>query len=343
MLIEFYHRLAQTLDLGLPVLSALDENAKVLPSKPLRAIINEVRVAVEGGNSLHEALERFPDVFHKFDLSIIKLGEKSGVLPKSIKDLAEFLEWKEEITAIIKRAAIYPSFIFTAILGVIAVWIGYVLPQMATVLTEMGIDLPGITKLVLTTSIFVQGNWIKLFLVALAVPIILWFVHRTPRGGVLIHWIILKIPLIGSITSNIALTRFSRNFATMYESGMSMSGIFSILADSVLGNRFLEGRLAMAYEEIQQGRSLADGLENVGGFPPLLVGAVRNGETTGTLDSAFMRLSEYYDEEVKKTVGALLSALEPITVVLLGGIFGLIILSILLPLYDVISEIGQTY
>lgn len=343
ILIEFYHRLSQTLDLGLPVLSALDENAKILPSKALREIINEVRVAIEGGNTLYEAMERFPDVFHKFDLSLVKLGEKSGVLPKSIKDLAEFLEWKEEISSLMKRAAIYPAFIFTAILGVIAVWIGYVLPQMATVLTEMGIELPTITRIVLTTSLFVQENWVLMFLTALAIPVILWLIQKDPRGGILIHRLILRIPLIGRITTNIALTRFCRNFATMYDSGMSMSGIFGILTDNVLGNKFLESRLSEAYEEIQQGRNLADGLEEVGGFPPLLIGAIRNGETTGTLDSAFIRLSDYYDEEVKKTVGALLAALEPITIILLGAIFGIIILSILLPLYGVISELGEAY
>ena len=98
MLIELYHRLAQTLELGLPMLAALDENARVLPSKPLRAILSEMRVAIEGGNSLHSAMERFPAVFSRFDLSIIKLGERSGVLPKSLEELALFLEWKEEIT-----------------------------------------------------------------------------------------------------------------------------------------------------------------------------------------------------------------------------------------------------
>jgi len=343
MLIELYHRLAQTLELGLPMLAALDENARVLPSKPLRAILSEMRVAIEGGNSLHSAMERFPAVFSRFDLSIIKLGERSGVLPKRLEELALFLEWKEEITGLIRRASIYPAFIFVAITAVIGVWIGYVLPQMASVLNEMGITLPEITKHVLALSQFVTGNWIKLGAAALSTAAAIALVSRTPRGRVLLHRALLRVPIVGNIAGKIAFTRLSRNFATMYESGMPLASIFELLCDDVLGNSYLEDRLGATFEEIQHGRSLAEGMEAAGGFPTLLVGAVRNGETTGTLGRAFNRLSDYYDAEVKKAVASLLAAVEPITITLLGGVFGIIILSILLPLYDVISEVGKTY
>ncbi len=343
MLIELYHRLAQTLDLGLPMLEALDENARVLPSKPLRAILSEMRVAIEGGNNLHSAMERFPAVFTRFDLSIIKLGERSGELPKSLEDLARFLEWKEEISGLIRRASIYPAFIFVAITAVIGVWIGYVLPQMATVLEEMGIVLPDMTRYVLAISRFVTAHWLGMIGGLAMVGGGIMAALKTSRGRVVVHRVLLRVPIVGSIAAKIAFTRLSRNFATMYESGMLLADIFELLCNDVLGNSYLEDRLDVAFQEIQHGRSLADGMEAAGGFPTLLVGAVRNGESTGTLGRAFRRLSDYYDAEVKKTVAALLSAVEPITITLLGGVFGIIILSILLPLYDVISEIGQSY
>ncbi|MBU0987869.1 MAG: type II secretion system F family protein [Proteobacteria bacterium] len=338
LLIEFYHRLSQTLEMGLPLLSALEENAKILPSKFFSKVIIEVKVAIEGGRSLHEAMGRYPKVFNKLDLAIIRLGEQSGVLPKSMKDLADFLEWKEDIRSTIKRATIYPSFIILVIIAVIGVWVGYVLPQMAILLKEMGVALPQVTRMVLNTSLFFQKNWLWILVVFLAVFASLFLAQKTKKGGILFHRFLLEVPIIGAIARNIALARLSHNFATMYQSGMTINNIFEILTDDVLGNRYLEARLKRAFQEIQRGQPIAGGFEAAGGFPPLLLGAIKNGEMTGTLDSSFNRLGDYYDGEVKRTVQAMVNALEPLTTIFLGGVFAIIVLSIMLPLYDVIGQ-----
>jgi type IV pilus assembly protein PilC len=342
-LIEFYHRLAQTLDLGLPILAALDENAKVLPSAPLRKMIREIKVTIEGGATLFEALRRFPKTFQKFELSVVKMGEQSGVLPASLRNLAEFLEWKDEIRSLVKRATIYPAFILVAITGVIGVWVGYVLPQMAKVLVEMGVELPALTRGVMAVSSFLRLHWAGMLGLSIAILIGVTLTLRHKRGRVLLHQVFLHMPIAGNVAKSIALSRMTRNFATMYESGMNMKTIFGILTDDVLGNKYLEEELAHAYTAIEQGKSIADAIESTGAFPPLLLGAIRNGESTGTLGDVLARLSEYYDVEVKKTVDTLLSALEPLVIVALGTVFGVIILSILLPLYGVVGEMGQSY
>ena len=342
-LIEFYHRLAQTLDLGLPILAALDENAKVLPSAPLRKMIREIKVTIEGGSTLFEALRRFPATFQKFELSVVKMGEQSGVLPASLRSIAEFLEWKDEIRGLVKRATIYPAFILVAITGVIGVWVGYVLPQMAKVLVEMDVELPALTRAVMAVSAFLRGHWGGLLGLVIAIPVGILAALRTERGQILLHKVLLRTPVAGNVAMNIALTRMTRNFSTMYESGMNMKAIFNILTDDVLGNRYLETQLGRAYQAIEQGKSIADAIESTGAFPPLLLGAIRNGESTGTLGDVLARLSEYYDVEVKKTVDTLLSALEPLVIVALGTVFGVIILSILLPLYGVVGDMGQSY
>ena len=135
IIIEFYRRFSQTLDMGLPVLTGLDENAKSIPSKALKKTIEEISGALEDGKTLYEAMKGFPKIFPKLDLAIVRIGEQSGTLPKCLKDMADFLEWKEGITSTIKRATIYPCFIIVAVTAVIAVWVGYVLPQMAGLLT----------------------------------------------------------------------------------------------------------------------------------------------------------------------------------------------------------------
>jgi len=338
-LIEFYYRLSQTLQLGLPMLSALEENEKIIPTAYFRKIIEEIRMSIEAGNSLYEAMAQYPRVFEPLDLAIVRLGEETGVLPGSLKELAEFIEWKEDIRSTLKRAAIYPSFIILAIVAVIGVWVGYVLPQMAVLLTDMGVALPGVTQVVLNVSTFTQTYWLWILGGFLLTFFLAYLYQKTPQGKVLFHRYVLKLPLFGGILANIALARLSHNFATMYTAGMTINNIFEILSDRILGNRFLELQLKNAYDDIQRGESISDAMAAAKGFPTLLIGAVRNGENTGTIDEAFKRLGTYYDGEVKRNVQTMINALEPMSIIVLGGIFGLIALSIMLPLYDVIAEI----
>ncbi len=343
LLIELYRRLSQTLEMGLPIVTALEENSKMLPSKSLKQTLSEVRLGIEGGHSLHETVSRFPLVFNKLDLSIIQIGEQAGLMPQCLKDLSDFHEWKEDIRSTIKKAAIYPCFVLVALTAVIGVWVAYVLPQMTTLLKEMGAVIPGVTQFVLTTSHFIKSNWIWLIIGVAAIAAVLFLMQRSPKGVVILHKYLLQLPLVGKVAQNIALARLGHYFATMYNAGMSINIIFEILTDGVLGNKYLESRMIEAYRDVQLGHTIAMSFKRAGGFPLLLIGGIKNGETTGTLDEAFKRLGEYYDGEVKRSVQTMLSNIEPITIFVLGGVFGLIILSILLPLYDVMGEFGNAY
>jgi type IV pilus assembly protein PilC len=160
---------------------------------------------------------------------------------------------------------------------------------------------------------------------------------------VAVHRRLLSLPVLGGIARNMALTRLCHNFATMIASGMTIKSIFQTLSQGAIGNRYLEDRLAAAHQEIERGESIAGGFEKAGGFPSLLLGAIRNGESTGTIDESFKRMGEHYDREVKRNTQVLVNAIEPIAIFSLGGVFGIIVLSILLPLYDVIGDLGKAY
>ncbi len=343
LLIEFYHRFSQTLSMGLPVLTGLDENAKVIPSKPLKRVLEEMRVALEDGKTLHDAMSQFPSVFTKLDLGIISMGEQSGVLPECLDSLAEFLEWKEGIRSMIKRATIYPCFIMVTIVAVIGVWVGYVLPQLATMLSDMGVTLPPFTLGILATSQFLETNWAWMLLGIVVSVVLFSLSQKTEKGKYVFHKYILRVPVIGNVVNNIAIARLSQNFATMHRSGITINKIFEILTDNVIGNRYLESQTAKAYQELQAGQSLSESFEKVGGFPPLLLGSIRHGETTGKLDDAFKRLGDFFDGEVKRTVQIMVDSMEPLTLFVLGGVFAVIILSIFLPLYDVVGGFMQSY
>jgi type II secretory pathway component PulF len=340
---EFYHRLSQTMEIGLPILSALEENSRYLPSRPMRHISGEIKVAVEGGRTLYEAMGAQPQIFKKLDLAIIRMGEQTGVLPACLKQLAAFLEWKNDLHANIRKATIYPSFVIVAIMAVLGVWVGYVLPQMVGVLAEMDVAIPRATLAVLSLAEFVKQNAVWILAATVLATGSVYVYQRTYRGGLHFDRVLLDLPLLGRVMHNIALARLCHNFATMFGAGMAIQQIFNALSDNGLGNRYIEERLAFALKVIEGGESISSALENAGGYPALLIGAVRNGETTGTLDQSFKRLGDYFDQEVKRTVQSLLSAIEPLAIVALGAVFGLIVLSILLPLYDVMGSMGNAY
>ena len=343
LLIELYRRLSQTLEMGLPIITALEENSKMLPSRVMKKTLDEIRVSIQSGKTIHEAISRHENIFTKLDLGIILVGEQAGIMPKCFNDLADLHEWKERIKSTINKAAIYPCFVMLALLAVVGVWVGYVLPQMASLLTEMGVAIPLVTKIVLNVSIFIHANWKWLMGSFAAIGVMIYLLGRHREGAIILQKYLLQIPWIGRILYYTAMARLCHYFAAMHDSGMSLSAIFDILTNGVVGNRYLESRIAKVHEVIQLGSSIADSFKKVSGFPALLISGIRNGETTGMLDDAFTRLGNYYDEEVKRSVQTMLSNIEPLTIILMGGVFGVIILSILLPLYDVFGQLGQSY
>lgn len=342
-LLMFYTRLAQSLDVGLPIIPTLEENAKVVVSPVLRKIIQEIIISLEEGNNLMQSLQKFPQVFSELEVSLIGMGEQSGVLSQSLKDLAEYLEWKENLRATIKKASIYPCFVLVAIGGVIAVWVGYLLPQMSSLLKDMGVEIPTLTQMVFSTSLFIQQHWQWMTGLLFGLLAGTFVFRRTEKGRLLFDRWFLSLPLIGTVAAEIAYTRLSRNFSVMMRIGIPVNRIFEHLARGILGNRYLEARLAAAHQNLQKGMVLSRSFERAGGFPILLLGAIRNGERSGTLEDSFRRMADFYDVGAKRAVEAMVAAIGPLMVVVLGGIFAVVILSIMLPLYDVLGGAGGAY
>lgn len=343
MRIELFHRLGQSLGMGIPIVTAVTELGEMLPSPALKAILDELRVSIEGGQGLSEAMETFPEVFDKLALGLVRMGEETGELPAALASLAAFAEWKEDIRSTIRRAIIYPSFIAASMSATVGVWVGYVLPQMAGLLSEMAVELPAVTRVLLDVSLFAQAQWAPMLGGALLVVVVVILAARAPASRAWMDRQMLRIPIVGELALGLAVARLSHNFATAYGAGMTVTAILGLLGDEALGNLYLEGRVRSTRSAVEQGATLSQALEKVGGFPPMMVGAVRSGESVGAIDGAFKRLGDYYDGEVRRGVATLIGALEPLTLFVLGGLFGLIILSIMLPLYDVIGQADKAY
>ena len=336
----FYSRVAEALAVNLPIITVLEENAMALGSPPLRRTILEIKAHLEEGLPLAEAMQKFPGVFSELEISMAALGEQTGTLPQCLKDLAEFIEWRENLKSTIMTASIYPAFVLICLGFVIAVWIGKVLPNMAQMLIDMGVQLPIMTRILLVLSRLLQEYWLVALLLIGAVMLWTYLIIKTPRGRIAWDRSLLQLPLVGKVVHQIALTRLTKNFAVMMKGGLAVNRIFDILIAGVLGNRYLEGQLQLVQEYLQTGLRLSESFERVGGFPILLIGEIRNGETTGTLEQSFERVTRFFDNETNRAVKGMLAAFGPTVVVILGVIFGVVILSILLPLYDVIGGVN---
>ena len=335
----FYSRLSQALEVDLPIISILEENAMALASPGLRRVILEVKLMMEEGHSLAKSMEHFPHIFSDLEVSLVAMGEETGTLPQTLKELAEFIEWREDLKSTIKTASIYPAFVLVALGAVVAVWIGYIMPQMANLLVEMGVTLPLMTRIVLFTSKMVQSYWLPTLAVMIGAGAAFYTFLQSPKGRLKFDEWLLQVPLIGKVAENIALTRLTKNFAVMMKGGLPVNKIFAIIARGVLGNRYLEARLLRVQEHLQRGLRMSECFDRAGGFPLLLIGEVRNGESTGTLDQSFERVTSFFDQEAKRSVQGMIAAFGPLIVVILGGIFGIVILSVLMPLYDVIGGV----
>ncbi len=342
-LIEFYQRLSESLEVGLPLLSSLEENVKLTASKRLARSIERLKIDVENGLTLSQAMNQQPGIFDSLQIGIVAMGEKSGTLPEALKHLADFLEWKYRQKSLLKRASIYPVFIFFTVLIVIAIWVGYVLPQVGGFLQSMRIELPAVTRIVIRTSSWVQKNWIHIISSIAGLAIAFFLAKKTRWGSVKYDQFLLKLPLVGRIVLNSCLSRIGHYFSVMLEAGMTLVSIFELMTDGIVGNKYVEIQLGDAFEQIKQGKQFFEAFKMGKSFPDLFLGAIKTGEQAGKLADTFKRLGVYYDKEVKRSVKFLLAAFEPAVIVFLGVFFGIIIIAILSPLYDVIGKIAKVY
>lgn len=342
-LIEFYQRLSESLQVGLPLLATLEENIKLSSSKRLARTIEKVKIDIENGLSLSQAMTQKSQVFDPLQVGLVAMGEQSGTLPDAMKHLADFLEWKYQQKSLIKRSAIYPIFILGVVLCVVGIWVGYVLPQLGSFFLNMQIDLPTTTKIVIGTSLWVQNNWFFIIGAAALLFLFMWAFRKSQYGRIQIDKYMLKVPLIGPVVQNSSLSRIGHYFSVMLEAGISLVTIFEMVTDGILGNKFIELQLKKVYEQIEAGKQFFEAFKMRKTFPDLFLGAIKTGEQAGTLADTFRRLGFYYDKEVKRSVKFMIAAFEPTVIVVLGSFFGIIILAILSPLYDIISKVGKVY
>jgi type IV pilus assembly protein PilC len=339
-LIGFCFHMEQVSRAGLPMLEALTDLRDSMSHAGFREVLASLISAVEGGKKLSQAMEDHPSTFDDVFVSLVAVGEETGELAEVMGKLTESLKWQDELVAQAKSIIIYPAFVGVVVLSVLMFMMIYVVPQMVDFIQEMGQELPLHTRALIGLSNFLVGNWYWVIPAPpLTIFMISWHANRNERMRFRVDGWKLRFWYTGPIISKIILSRFASYFALLYSSGLDVLAALKISED-IAGNAVIKDALEKITVAITGGKSLSAGIESTGLFPPLIVRMVSMGEATGRLDTALSNVSYFYDREVNESIDHLKAMIEPAMTVVLGAIMAWVMLSVLGPIYETISNIG---
>ncbi len=312
------------------LLSAETENPQ------LQIVLNEVVEDLQAGTSISRALSNHPEVFSSFYVNLVRSGEESGSLEKSFDYLADYLDREYEVVSKARNSLVYPAFVVSIFFVVMGLMLTLVIPSIATILTESGQELPIYTKIVISISdFFVQYIGVILVLIAGA-GAGYWRFSRTEVGRRTIDEFVISIPYIGDLQQKLLLTRICDNMATMLSSGISIVQAIEVTAD-VVDNTVYKEILEATLAEVRGGRSFADAIGEYREIPGILSQMAKVGEETGSLSNILTTLSRFYRREVNTAVDTLISLIEPAMIVFLGLGVGVLLASVLMPIYNLTS------
>lgn len=334
----FTRQFATMINSGLPLVQALDILAKQTENKALSEVTQQVVYDVESGNTLADALEKHPNAFSQLFVNMVAAGEAGGILDTILLRLATFLEKNDAIVRKVKGAMIYPAVIFSVAGIAVVVLLIFVIPTFQNMFASVGLTLPLPTRVVIMMSDILQNYWLFMGGGAVAVFFLIRRYYATEGGKLVIDRLMLQLPVLGDMLRKSAVSRFTRTLGTLLASGVSILEGLEITARTA-GNRVIHDAVMMSRGSIAGGETIAAPLEESGVFPPMVTSMIAVGEATGGLDEMLSKIADFYDDEVDAAVGALLSLMEPIMIVVLGVVVGGMIVAMYLPIFDMINAV----
>jgi len=339
-LVIFSRQFATMVNAGINILKCLDILEAQTKDPVLKPVITEVRKDVVAGASLTDALTKHPKVFSKLFISMVRAAEVGGILDLILDRLATFLEKEQEVIGRIKGAMVYPVCVLIfAIFMVIAMFI-FVLPTFKQIFAETGAELPLITKMLFMISDFIRGNWFLLPTVPIVGVLAFRWYYSTDQGRWNIDKLKLRIPVVGELIQKMAISRFSRTFGTLVNSGVPVLRSLEIVAETA-GNVVISKAVDEARNSVREGQRVSQPLAASGIFPQMVTQMMDIGEETGRMSDMLIKVATFYDNEVDVAVKALTSLIEPMLIIVLGGIVGFIVGSIMVPMFSMIGAIQK--
>ncbi len=332
-------QLATMVVAGLPLTKALELLEQQTKSKLFKKTLSDVVRDIDGGLSLSKSLEKYPNVFPRLYISLIKAGEASGNLDKILVKLADSLESQVEFKAKIKGALIYPIIILFAMAGVMVIMMVFVIPQMKEVYSGLGADLPITTVALIALSDFMVNQWYLCILIAAAFVFAYRWFAKTLRGRYLLADVYNKLPVFGKLSTEVQLTSFIETLSLLISSGVPILDAIDISKETLTNIRFQEAVASIA-QSIEKGQTMAEAVKRQPVFPVIVPQMIAIGEETGKLDEVLAKVGKSFNDESSATVKNLSTALEPLIMIFLGVGVGFLIFALILPIYAVLNSVG---
>ena len=351
ILTQFTRQLSTLQDAGLPLLRSLVILEQQQKPGKLKTILLDVVEDVESGTSLSDAMSKHPKAFDRLYTKMVAAGEIGGVLDLILQRLANFMEKSERLKARIKGAMIYPICVIVVAVAIVTGIMYFVIPKFKDIFNDFDVTLPGLTLWLIDASLWVAGTpesgqqAIPGYVWIMASPFLIYFffalIRKTKPGRAAFDIILMKIPVIGTLVEKTSVARFTRTLGTLIAAGVPILEAVLITRDTS-GNHVYEKALNEVHDSIREGESVAAPLREAKVCDSIVVNMIEVGEETGDLDIMLVKVADNYDEEVDVAVSALLSLLEPLLVVVLGGIVGTIVLALFVPLVKMIESVSDT-
>ena len=335
-IVIFTRQFATMINSGLPLVQALDILSEQTESKALKDVTKAVVYDVESGQTLADALRKHPKAFSDLYVNMVAAGEAGGILDTILLRLAVFMEKNDALVRRVKGAMIYPAVIFSVAGICVVVLLIFVIPVFANMFASAGGVLPMPTRIVMALSSFLIHFWWALGGGIGAFYFGLKRYNATPGGRLNLDRLMLAMPVLGDLLRKSAVSRFTRTLGTLIASGVSILDGLEITAKTA-GNRVIHDAVMESRNSIAGGETIAAPLQKSKVFPPMVISMIAVGEQTGGLDEMLTKIADFYDEEVDAAVANLLSAMEPIMIVCLGGVVGGMVIAMYLPIFNMIN------
>jgi len=338
-LITFCLDMEQITRAGIPLLDGLRDLRDSIENPRFKEIVTSLLEDMEGGKLLSQALAMHLAVFDHVFVSLVRAGEQAGKLTEVFENLATTLKWQDELVTQTQRLMLYPILVLIIIIGVVVALLVGLVPQVVSLLKSMGLALPLQTRVLIFLSETVVHYWPLLLGVPVAAGIAFSMaVRQSQKARYWWDYLKLHFPITGEILQKIILARFANFFALMYQSGITILDAIKT-SEEIVANRVILDGLQRAGQQIGSGESLTEAFRSLGMFPPLVLRMLRLGETTGSLDTALLNISYFYNRDVKEAVDKGLKLLGPLTTVILASILLSIMVATLLPVYDILGKL----
>jgi len=335
----FTRQFSVMIDAGLPLVQCLEILGTQQDNRVFQKILFEVRQDIESGATLADSLRKHPKAFDDLYCNMVAAGETGGILDTILQRLSQYIEKIVKLRAAVRSAMVYPVAVILIAIGVVWIILWKVIPTFATLFAGLGAQLPLPTRITIALSKFIGAWWWAIFLTIGLSAFAIYRFHKTYKGRRVIDGLLLKLPVLGDVLKKIAVARFCRTLGTLVSSGVPILEALEITAKTA-GNAVVEDAIMETRKSIEQGKTIAEPLKATSVFPSMVVQMVAVGEQTGALETMLNKIADFYEDEVDEATANLLALLEPIMICFLGVVIGGIVISMYMPMFDLINKIG---